>query len=71
MYELFYNTLEFLIAKTQPIEKAYVKYVPKLLRFILWPLTQVVLGLIVTISVFVAIIYKLIKLIKKAYNNYE
>jgi len=71
MYELFYNTLEFLVAKTEPIERIYVKYVPKLLRFILWPLTQVVLGLIVTISVLVAIIYKLIKLIKKAYNNYE
>ena len=35
MYELFYNTLEFLINKTEPINQTYVKYVPKLLRFIL------------------------------------
>jgi hypothetical protein len=71
MYELFYNTLEFLINKTEPINQTYVKYVPKLLRFILWPLTQVVLGLVVTVSVFVAIIYKLFQFIRKAYNNYE
>lgn len=71
MYELFYNTLEFLINKTEPINQTYVKYVPKIIRFILWPLTQVVLGLVVTVSVFVAIIYKLFQLIKKAYNNYE
>ena len=71
MYELFYNTLEFLLEKTEPIEQIYVKYVPKLLRFILWPLAQVILGLAVVISVFVAVIYKLFQFIKKAYQNYE
>ena len=71
MYELFYNTLEFLLEKTEPIEQIYVKYVPKLLRFILWPLAQVILGLVVTVSVFVAVIYKLFQLIKKAYDKYE
>ena len=71
MYELFYNTLEFLINKTEPINQTYVKYVPKIIRFILWPLTQVILGLVVTVSVFVAVIYKLFQLIKKAYQNYE
>ena len=71
MYELFYNTLEFLLEKTEPIEQIYVKYVPKLLRFILWPLAQVILGLAVVISVFVAVIYKLFQFIKKAYENYE
>lgn len=71
MYELFYNTLEFLVAKTEPIERIYVKYVPKLLRFILWPLTQIILGVLVTISIFVAMIYKLFQFIRKAYNNYE
>ena len=80
MYELFYNTLEFLLEKTEeifndkiikPIEQIYVKYVPKLLRFILWPLAQVILGLTVTIAVVIAAIYKLFQLIKKAYQNYE
>ena len=71
MYELFYNTLEFLVEKTEPIEQIYVKYVPKLLRFILWPLTQVILGLTVTIAIVIAIIYKLFQFIRKAYNNYE
>ena len=71
MYELFYNTLEFLLEKTEPIEQIYVKYVPKLLRFILWPLAQVILGLAVIISVFVAVIYKLFQFIKKAYDKYE
>jgi len=71
MYELFYNTLEFLINKTEPINQTYVKYVPKIIRFILWPLTQVILGLTVTIAVVIAVIYKLFQLIKKAYQNYE
>jgi len=71
MYELFYNTLEFLLEKTEPIEQICVKYVPKLLRFILWPLAQVILGLTVTIAVVIAAIYKLFQFIKKAYNNYE
>ena len=71
MYELFYNTLEFLLEKTEPIEQIYVKYVPKLLRFILWPLAQVILGLTVTIAVVIAAIYKLFQFIKKAYENYE
>ena len=71
MYELFYNTLEFLLEKTEPIEQIYVKYVPKLLRFILWPLAQVILGLTVTIAVVIAAIYKLFQFIRKAYNNYE
>ena len=71
MYELFYNTLEFLLEKTEPIEQIYVKYVPKLLRFILWPLAQVILGLTVTIAVVIAAIYKLFQFIKKAYQNYE
>lgn len=71
MYELFYNTLEFLLEKTEPIEQIYVKYVPKLLRFILWPLAQVILGLTVTIAVVIAAIYKLIQTIKKAYDKYE
>jgi hypothetical protein len=64
MYELFYNTLEFLLEKTEPIEQIYVKYVPKLLRFILWPLAQVILGLTVTIAVVIAAIYKLFQFIK-------
>jgi len=71
MYELFYNTLEFLINKTEPINQTYVKYVPKIIRFILWPLTQVILGLTVTIAVVIAVIYKLFQFIKKAYQNYE
>ena len=71
MYELFYNTLEFLLEKTEPIEQIYVKYVPKLLRFILWPLAQVILGLTVTIAVVIAAIYKLFQFIIKAYDKYE
>ena len=71
MYELFYNTLEFLINKTEPINQTYVKYVPKLLRFILYPLTQCILGLTVTIAVVIAAIYKLLQTIKKAYDKYE
>lgn len=71
MYELFYNTLEFLLEKTEPIEQIYVKYVPKLLRFILWPLAQVILGLTVTIAVVIAAIHKLFQFIKKAYDKYE
>jgi hypothetical protein len=71
MYELFYNTLEFLVEKTEPIEQIYVKYVPKLLRFILWPLTQCILGVTVSIAVVIAAIYKLFQFIRKAYNNYE
>ena len=71
MYELFYNTLEFLLEKTEPIEQIYVKYVPKLLRFILWPWAQVILGLTVTIAVVIAAIYKLFQFIKKAYDKYE
>lgn len=71
MYELFYNTLEFLVAKAAPIERIYVKYVPKLLRFILYPLTQCILGLTVTIAVVIAAIYKLLQTIKKAYDKYE
>ena len=71
MYELFYNTLEFLVEKTEPIEQIYVKYVPKLLRFILWPLTQCLLGLTVSIAVVIAAIYKLIQTIKKVYDKYE
>jgi len=71
MYELFYNTLEFLVEKTEPIEQIYVKYVPKLLRFILWPLAQVILGVTVSVAVVIAAIYKLFQFIKKAYQNYE
>ncbi len=71
MYELFYNTLEFLVEKTEPIERIYVKYVPKLLRFILWPLTQCILGVTVSIAVVIAAIYRLLQFIRKAYNNYE
>jgi hypothetical protein len=71
MYELFYNTLEFLLEKTEPIEQIYVKYVPKLLRFILWPLTQCILGVTVSVAVVIAAIYKLFQFIRKAYNNYE
>ena len=71
MYELFYNTLEFLLEKTEPIEQIYVKYVPKLLRFILWPLAQVILGVTVSVAVVIAAIYKLIQTIKKAYDKYE
>jgi len=71
MYELFYNTLESLVEKTEPIEQIYVKYVPKLLRFILWPLTQCILGVTVSIAVVIAAIYKLFQFIRKAYNNYE
>lgn len=71
MYELFYNTLEFLVEKTEPIQQIYVKYVPKLLRFILWPLTQCILGLTVSVAVVIAAIYKLLQLIRKAYDKYE
>jgi len=71
MYELFYNTLESLVEKTEPIEQIYVKYVPKLLRFILWPLTQCILGMTVSVAVVIAAIYKLFQFIRKAYNNYE
>ena len=71
MYELFYNTLEFLLEKTEPIEQIYVKYVPKLLRFILWPLTQCILGVTVSVAVVIAAIYKLFQFIKKAYDKYE
>jgi hypothetical protein len=71
MYELFYNTLESLVEKTEPIEQIYVKYVPKLLRFILWPLTQCILGMTVSVAVIIAAIYKLFQFIRKAYNNYE
>ena len=71
MYELFYNTLEFLLEKTEPIEQIYVKYVPKLLRFILWPLTQCILGVTVSVAVVIAAIYKLIQTIKKVYDKYE
>ena len=71
MYELFYNTLEFLLEKTEPIEQIYVKYVPKLLRFILWPLAQVILGVTVSVAVVIAAIYKLFQFIKKAYDKYE
>jgi hypothetical protein len=71
MYELFYNTLESLVEKTEPIEQIYVKYVPKLLRFILWPLTQCILGVTVSIAVVFAAIYKLFQFIRKVYNNYE
>ena len=71
MYELFYNTLEFLVEKTEPIEQIYVKYVPKLLRFILWPLTQCILGVTVSVAVVIAAIYKLIQTIKKVYDKYE
>ena len=71
MYELFYNTLEFLLEKTEPIEQIYVKYVPKLLRFILWPLAQVILGVTVSVAVVIAAIYKLFQFIKQAYDKYE
>ena len=71
MYELFYNTLEFLMEKTEPIQQIYIKYVPKLLRFILWPLTQCILGLTVSVAVVIAAIYKLLQTIKKAYDKYE
>ena len=71
MYELFYNTLEFLVEKTEPIQQIYVKRVPKLLRFILWPLTQCILGLTVSVAVVIAAIYKLLQTIKKAYDKYE
>lgn len=71
MYELFYNTLEFLVEKTEPIQQIYVNYVPKLLRFILWPLTQCILGLTVSVAVVIAAIYKLLQTIKKAYDKYE
>ena len=71
MYELFYNTLEFLVEKTEPIQQIYIKYVPKLLRFILWPLTQCILGLTVSVAVVIAAIYKLLQLIGKAYDKYE
>ena len=71
MYELFYNTLEFLVEKTEPIGQIYVKYIPKLLRFILWPLTQCILGVTVSVAVVIAAIYKLFQFIRKAYNNYE
>jgi hypothetical protein len=71
MYELFYNTLEFLMEKTEPIQQIYIKYVPKLLRFILWPLTQCILGLTVSVAVVIAAIYKLLQLIGKAYDKYE
>jgi hypothetical protein len=71
MYELFYNTLEFLVEKTEPIQQIYIKYVPKLLRFILWPLTQCILGLTLSVAVVIAAIYKLLQLIGKAYDKYE
>lgn len=75
MYETINNVIDFLADKTEWIEALYVKYIPKIIRFILYPLTQVILGLIVVTTVtavlFVSIFISLYIKTREAYKNYR
>ena len=68
------KTLES-ITTDYPIEVLYVKHIPKPIRFMLYPISQVMLGVIVLTSVtsvlFVSVLVNAYRKVKEAYNDYE
>lgn len=62
------NTIETLLEKPGAL---YVKYVPKPIRFILYPISQIGLLIIILNATIVSFFLFLGKKIKQAYQNYE
>lgn len=75
MFKIINEVIQFLSEKTEPIEVLYVKHIPKPIRFILYPISQVILGFIVLTSVLLVLVVSVLvnayRKVKEAYKDYE
>jgi hypothetical protein len=75
MFKIINEVIQFLSEKAEPIEVLYVKHIPKPIRFILYPISQVILGFIILTSVLsVLVVSALVNAyhkVREAYKDYE
>ena len=66
------NEVSTTLADTlEPIDDLYTAKVPKVLRFILWPMNQCLLGVLYIITTLILCVFKGVQKLKDLYDNYE
>jgi hypothetical protein len=66
------NEVSTTLADTlEPIDDLYTAKVPKVLRFILWPMNQCLLGILYVITTLILCAFKGVQKLKDLYDNYE
>ena len=66
------NEVSTTLADTlEPIDDLYTAKVPKVLRFILWPVNQCLLGVLYVITTIILCTFKGVQKLKVLYDNYE
>ena len=66
------NEVSTTLADTlEPIDDLYTAKVPKVLRFILWPMNQCLLGALYVITTLILCAFKGVQKLKDLYDNYE
>jgi hypothetical protein len=66
------NEVSTTLADTlEPIDDLYTAKVPKVLRFILWPVNQCLLGVLYVITTIILCAFKGVQKLKDLYDNYE
>jgi ABC-type transport system involved in cytochrome bd biosynthesis fused ATPase/permease subunit len=75
MFKTISDTIQFVVDKTEFIDKLYSKYIPKTIRFILIPFTQFLLILTLAIALSISLPLSFFLFIggkiKEEYQNYE
>jgi len=66
------NEVSTTLADTlEPIDDLYTAKVPKVIRFILWPVNQCLLGVLYVITTLILCAFKGVQKLKDLYDNYE
>jgi hypothetical protein len=66
------NEVSTTLADTlEPIDDLYTAKVPKVIRFILWPMNQCLLGVLYIITTIILCAFKGVQKLKDLYDNYE
>ena len=66
------NEVSTTLADTlEPIDDLYTAKVPKVIRFILWPVNQCLLGVLYVITTIILCAFKGVQKLKDLYDNYE
>jgi hypothetical protein len=66
------NEVSTTLADTlEPLDDLYTAKVPKVIRFILWPVNQVLLGILYVITTIGLCAFKGVQKLKELYDDYE
>ena len=66
------NEVSTTLADTlEPLDDLYTAKVPKVIRFILWPVNQVLLGILYVITTIGLGAFKGVQKLKELYDDYE